>query len=142
MSQTHSFLGFAVLVSALLSFQLKPAPRLGELAVVVATLLLARWTTSFGRVLRGLVVALLAIQAGVAAFTEILIVAAPAVSDGRAVMPIGQVLLGGVAGIVAGVALAVVYLRRWRDPRLEVYYLASFSAVLAIGLAWDGIRGA
>jgi hypothetical protein len=138
----HGFLAFAVLVSALLSFEIKPAPRIVEFAVVVAALLLARAAPSFGRVLQGLVVALLAIQACVAAFTQMMLVAAPAASDGHAVMPIGQVLLGSVVGIAAGVALAVTYLRRWRRADLEVYYLASFAVVLAIGTAWDGIRGA
>jgi hypothetical protein len=139
---THGFLAFVVLVPAVLSFELKPWPRIAGFVLVVATLLSAHFVASFGRVLVGLVVALLAIQTCVAAFTGMVLVAAPAVSEGRAVMPIGQVLLGVVVGIAAGVAFAVMYLRRWRDRRLEVYYLASFAVVLAVGIAWDGIREA
>lgn len=54
--------------------------------------------------------------------------------DGHRVMPIGQVMFGGGAGIVLGVAIAFGYFRALRQRKLEARYLFALAALLTFSL--------
>ena len=75
--------------------------------------------------------------AATAAYQLAIWIAPARTAEGHPVMPVGQAFLGLLAGVLAGVALLVLYLRRWRrEPaRATVRLLLHLAGLVSLAAA-------
>jgi hypothetical protein len=75
--------------------------------------------------------------AATAAYQVSIWIAPARTAEGHPVMPVGQAFLGLLAGVLAGVVLLVLYLRRWRhEPaRSTVGLLLHLAGLVALAVA-------